>query len=303
MHEAVLVDRDAGEGAGGAAVLGHADRREGRGELAQVLRPAGDRSSRCPIGDRLVAEVEGDLAGGGVVGGRERRGARRGLGHRGELAGVRRRVAEDDLVGAGARAPEAWSVIVDGPGVGLRAAGRRHRRREGHRQRLRGAEIVEILDRTGSAVPAAPGLGLGRGQVGVERRSPRSARAAKDERLICTGTRPAALSRGCAGMLPSGSAGQPISTRPRRRAQVAVGVGQERAGRGQHEGQVAVAVCPTEAIAVTGSMPRPVIAMSVGSRSVSSAPFGLDVPDRVGAHPAGGEPAAAADGARRVRRR
>ena len=66
---------------------------------------------------------------------------------------------------------------------------------------------------TGSAVPAAPALVSVAGRLALSWMVEVGS-AAKEARLICTGTRPAALSRGCAGMSPLRSAGQPSSTSP-----------------------------------------------------------------------------------------
>ncbi len=66
---------------------------------------------------------------------------------------------------------------------------------------------------TGSGVPSAPALVSVAGRLALSS-IVEVGSTATEARLICTGDRPAALSRGWGGMLPSRSAGQPISTRP-----------------------------------------------------------------------------------------
>ena len=195
-------------------------------------------------------------------------------------------------------------MIVERPGVGLRVAGRpADRRGEGDRQRLRGAEVVEVLDGDRQRGAAGAGLGLGRRQVGVE--VDRRGRLRRDGRAVDLHRHQAG--RRCraaaAGSLPLGSAGQPSSTSARGRAQVAVGVRQERAGRGQHERQVGARRPADRGDRGDRQHAAP------GDRDVGRVrgrgqrALGLDVPDRVGPDAARGEPAAAADGVGRARSR
>ena len=127
-------------------------------------------------------------------------------------AGVRRHVAEDDLVAAG-RSARRLVDDLQRPGVGLRVAGGRDGRGELERQRLRGAEVVEILDGDRQQSPSAPAWVSVAGRLAL-RSIIEVACTATDERLICIGTSPDELSRGCGATSPLRSAGQPISTSP-----------------------------------------------------------------------------------------
>ena len=66
---------------------------------------------------------------------------------------------------------------------------------------------------TGSEVPLDPACVSVAGRLAFRVISEVGS-AAKEARFTCTGVRPAALSRGCGGMAPSRSAGQPSSTSP-----------------------------------------------------------------------------------------
>jgi hypothetical protein len=167
--------------------------------------------------------------------------------------------------------PEAWSVIVIvqvlvwGAGaigtVGVKLIA----------SVCEAPRLSKYSTLTGSGVPAEPACVSVAGRLALSV-TVLVGSAAKEARLICTGVRPAALSRGCGGIEPSRSAGQPSSTSPE-------GVRRKPFASGRNE-PVAVSMNgasaglpPTEAIPVTGSMPRPVMARSVGLVVEASAPL------------------------------
>ena len=125
---------------------------------------------------------------------------------------------------------------------------------------------------TGSMSPLAPACVSVAGRLALSSMVEVGS-TATEERLIWIGTSPDGAVARLRRDVPLVSAGQPISTRRRGRAQVAVGVGQERAGRGQHERQVRARRPFDRGGEVTGRKPRPVIAMSVAFEVVVSAPL------------------------------
>ena len=225
--------------------------------LPSLVTPTGEKVEeswlRCcgpPVGradadgDRLVAEVERHVAGRRVVGGRRAVPSGRGLVTLSQAAGVRRRVAEDELVAAGRQA----RGLVDDVSVQVLLRGSPTAGTVGVKLAVsvcERAEVVEILDRhrprgrrsAPASVSVAGRLALSAiVEVGC---------TATDERLTCTGSRPggavARLRRRRRRWRPPAS---PSAPAPTACVDSPLASGRNEPGRRQHERQVAAGRLP-----------------------------------------------------------